>query len=348
MALVPTRQAARLAALLITLLLIAGLLLPGGAARSQMATPIPTPTPPAPFDDSLDGTLDTITLIHYTSRSAYYAITYWSDGLRVAGFLGVPLGPGPYPAIIHNRGGYGEVGWQTVVEIVPLVEAGYVAVASQYRGNGGSEGHEDFGGNDVHDVTNLITLLKSLPDVDPDRIGMMGGSRGGMMTYIALKIDTLSGQNDIKAAVTVGAMSNLLLWDQEVGARNGYDSLLWLPLIGATPAQAPERFIARSAVYWPDLINAPLLLLHGAADDSVPVRHTLMLADRLKQAGKTVSVIIYPGGDHPLTYEQGGMPDALAWFGLYLGGDGVDRSYATHAADINTVQAWFLAQPPYR
>lgn len=327
----------------LSLLLMAGLLLPGAVIHAQMGTPIPTPTLPAP----LDGTLDTLTLIYYTTHSAYYAITYWSDGLRVVGFLGTPLGPGPYPAIIHNRGGYGEVGLQTGIEIVPLVEAGYVAVATQYRGNGGSEGQEDFGGNDVHDVTNLIILLKSLPEVDPDRIGMMGGSRGGMMTTIALKIDTLSGRNDIKAAVTVGGISDLLMWNREVGAQNGFDYRLWLPLIGATPEQAPDRFIARSAVYWPELINAPLLLLHGANDESVSVHHTLNLAERLRQAGKTVQVIIYPEGDHPLTNEYGGMPDALAWFGLYLGGDGVDRSYAAHAADISVVQAWFRRQPSH-
>jgi hypothetical protein len=122
-------------------------------------------------------------LIHYTDHSAYYAITYWSDGYRVAGFLGRPTTLGPHPAVIVNRGGYGETGALTGAEIVPYVEAGYVAAASQYRGNGGSEGGETFGSGDVNDVRNLITLLQAQPQVDPARIGMMGGSRGGMMTH---------------------------------------------------------------------------------------------------------------------------------------------------------------------
>jgi hypothetical protein len=37
-----------------------------------------------------------------------------------------------------------------------------VVVASQYRGNGGGEGHEEFGGAEVHDILNLIPLAKSL------------------------------------------------------------------------------------------------------------------------------------------------------------------------------------------
>ena len=74
-----------------------------GSARAQDATPIPTPTPvsareiapavplasPAPTPTHpLDGAIERLTLIHVTPRSAYYALTYWSDGLRVTGFLG--------------------------------------------------------------------------------------------------------------------------------------------------------------------------------------------------------------------------------------------------------------------
>jgi dipeptidyl aminopeptidase/acylaminoacyl peptidase len=327
-----------IAALLLVMIALAGF--PGGRALSQIATPVPTPTVVVPQN----GTLESARLIYYTPHSVYYAITYWSDGLRVTGFMGRPLTPGPHPAIIHNRGGYGEVGIQTGVEIVPLVEAGYVAVASQYRGNGGGEGREDFGGSDVHDVLNLIAFLKTQPYVDANRIGMMGGSRGGMMTYIALKLDSVNNRHDIKAAVTVGGISDLFQWDQEVGVLYQFDSVLWMPLVGATPEQAPEQFKARSAVYWPQLINAPLLMLHGANDEAVSPQQTLQLAALMQQQGKTAEYIIYPNGDHPLTSYQGGMPDALAWFGAYLGGDGVDRSYAAHVADIIFVQNWFAAQ----
>jgi dipeptidyl aminopeptidase/acylaminoacyl peptidase len=310
-------------------------------AYSQGATPVPTPTPVGPRD----GALDSLILIFHTPRSAYYALTYWSDGLRVAGFLGRPLtSSGPHPAIIANRGGFGEVGIQTGIEIVPYVEAGYVAVASQYRGNGGGEGREDFGGNDVHDVTNLIPLLQSLPYVDPNRIGMIGGSRGGMMTYLALKNETLSGQQRIQAAVTVGGISDLFQWDRDYGALYQFDSVLWRPLVGATPEENPALFQARSAVYWPDLINAPLLLLHGQADNSVSPQQSVTLATLLTQQGKTARLSLYPGGDHPLSNYDGGLREILDWFGQYLGGDGVDRSYESHEAEIRAVAAQMAAR----
>lgn len=64
---------------------------------------------------------------------------------------------------------------------------GYVVVASQYRGNDGGEGIEQFGGDDVNDVLNLIPVLNQLPKADTSRVGIEGGSRGGMMTYLAMK-----------------------------------------------------------------------------------------------------------------------------------------------------------------
>jgi dipeptidyl aminopeptidase/acylaminoacyl peptidase len=89
-------------------------------------------------------------------------IQYLSDGLRVTGMLAVPRRPGTYPCIILNRGGNREFGAWTHASFAgfvgPLVDAGYVVIASQYRGNAGGEGKEEFGGADVDDVLNLIPL----------------------------------------------------------------------------------------------------------------------------------------------------------------------------------------------
>ena len=131
------------------------------------------------------------------------SITYLSDGLEVKGYLALPVEGENLPCVIYNRGGNREAGAlsdpQAVRVLGKIASWGYIVAASQYRGNAGGEGKEEFGGADVNDVLNLIPLLESLPGADPARIGMFGWSRGGMMTYISL------ARTDRIAAAIVGA-----------------------------------------------------------------------------------------------------------------------------------------------
>jgi acetyl esterase/lipase len=279
----------------------------------------PPPAAPPPEDSAgplPDGTVESMTLFYETERSEYYRLTYWSDGLRINGFIGFPKTQGPHPAVIYNRGGMWNAGNLIGIEIVPLVETGYVAVASQYRGNAGSEGIESFGYGDVIDVMSLIPLLQAQPKVDPWRIGMMGGSRGALVTYMALKSETLTGQNRIRAAVTVGGITDLTMWyDQSPD----FAEVLQI-MVGPSPQAAPEQYQTRSAVFWPELISCPLLLLHGENDWIVSPDQSRKLHDKMKALSKDVTLIIYPGDDHPLTGQLGGYPEAVRWFNRYLGG----------------------------
>ncbi|MCU0291258.1 MAG: prolyl oligopeptidase family serine peptidase [Thermoanaerobaculaceae bacterium] len=278
-----------------------------------------------------DGAIESLRLIIRTEHSEYFALTYWSDELRVKGFLGRPREGTCLPAVIYNRGGNLEYGALKGWEIIPYVEAGFVAVASQYRGNGGGEGREQFGGADVDDVMNLLPLLKGLPEVDPERIGMTGNSRGGMMTYLALKRQTLTGTHDIKAAVTIGGVADLFGWlDERPSMIDTFRAL-----IRGWPDKGPYR--ARSAVEWPELINVPLLILHGESDDRVSVEQSRRLAELLTKAGKPVQLITYPGDDHSLSVSRSGLVEGLAWFGHYLGMPGEDSSLERHGDAMQQV-----------
>ncbi|MGB3076412.1 MAG: CocE/NonD family hydrolase, partial [Chitinophagales bacterium] len=137
----------------------------------------------------------------------FFSITYLSDGLKVKGYLAVPKKAGKYPAIIYNRGGNREFGALTDGQLIRFLALtagwGYVCIASQYRGNGGSEGKEEFGGKEVNDILNLIPCLSAIDKADTSRIGMWGWSRGGMMTYLAL-----TKTNKIKAAIVGSGMAD--------------------------------------------------------------------------------------------------------------------------------------------
>jgi len=283
--------------------------------------------------DGADGAMVSSRLICASAQSLYFVITYWSDGLRIKGYLGLPKKGAALPAIIYNRGGNRELGALSGPEIVPYVEAGYITVASQYRGSTGSEGREEFGGADLNDVLNLIPLLQGLPQFDGERLGMVGVSRGGMMTYLALKRLALQGSNRIKVASTVGGIADVINYaEKRTDIR-----LLCRELIGADYDDVPAAYEARSAVCWPECINAPLLLQHGEADWRVAVDPARRLAELLSQAGKVVELLTYPGDDHALTANEGGLPATLAWLHQYIGGPEQEKSYARHQQRIAAV-----------
>lgn len=138
-----------------------------------------------------------------------YRIKYLSDKLKVIGSLIKPKrGRRKFSILIFNRGGnreYGKITDRTLIYLSYLASHGYVVLASQYRGNDGGEGREEFGGKDVNDVLNLIPLGKSLSFTEPDKTVMLGYSRGGMMTYLAIKKGA-----EIKAAAVVGGITDLI------------------------------------------------------------------------------------------------------------------------------------------
>jgi dipeptidyl aminopeptidase/acylaminoacyl peptidase len=189
-----------------------------------------------------------------------------------------------------------------------LASQGYVLIASQYRGNSGGEGREEFGGKDVDDVLNLIPLAKSLPFADPSRIGMLGFSRGGMMTYLAIKEGA-----PIKAAAVVGGLSDLLQFFEGKGKDRMKHVIR--ELVGPDI----EEYRKRSANDWPERINVPVLILHGEADRVVDVSQAKKFGERMKALGKPHELVIFPDGNHGLNNLRSQRDRIiLKWFAKYL------------------------------
>ena len=180
-------------------------------------------------------------------------------------------------------------------------------LASQYRGNDGGQGREEFGGKDVNDVLNLIKMAKSLPFIDPTRIVMLGFSRGGMMTYLAIKHGA-----EIKAATVVGSVTDLgqLYNDRDEGMKN----VIW-ELVGINK----KEWVERSAYYWAENIDVPILILHGEDDWRVKVSQAKKLAERLKELGKVYELVVFPEGDHGLNSHRAERNQKIFdWFEIYL------------------------------
>ena len=182
--------------------------------------------------------------------------------------------------------------------------------ASQYRGVDGGEGKEEFGGKDVNDVLNLLNISKRYPFSDKNNTFMIGASRGGMMTYLALK----QGAN-VNAAVSLYAPSDLLLWAKNRPKMEKYAFNQLIPNIDTHREYVLKN---RSALFWANKVNKPLLLLHGSKDTRVSHVHSTLLEHKLKKIGKTVRLKIYPGERHGL---RGVVKDVLEethlWLKLY-------------------------------
>jgi len=243
-------------------------------------------------------------------------ITYASDGLPVRGVLIRPKVPSAkkWPVIIFNRGGNGQlgslmdnglpcVGMNTscldIADLFQFAKAGFVVIASDYRYQGATVKRDEWGGVEVDDVLNLVPALKSLDFVDPERIYMLGLSRGGTMAYLAIKRGI-----PVEAAAVIGGVTDVKAWVSarpEMGIVNGNEYIDGFAKIWPDyEHRAEEEYRARSAVYWADQINVPVLILHSRTDRMVPVTQALRMAEALQEKNKVYALHIYDRDGHPL------------------------------------------------
>lgn len=248
-------------------------------------------------------------------------VSYDNDSLTIYGYVVSPKGAadGKRPIVIYNRGGNSLFGATDSIalfrEVFPLVKAGYVVIASQYRGgtNGKTKkvGRDEFGGRDVGDVLRLLELSLTLPGVDSRNVFMLGASRGGMMNYLVA-----SQHPRIRAMATMAAPTDLaagLKWRPEM--ERVYEALI--------PDYANNKQAAldsRSALRWADKLptDLPVLILHGEADDRVSVEDSRAMGLRLEQLGIEHKLVVYAGDGHSLQQNRReAYGEVLAWFKHY-------------------------------
>jgi dipeptidyl aminopeptidase/acylaminoacyl peptidase len=252
-------------------------------------------------------------------------ITYLSDGLRVVGYLWRPAAAREgdrLPLLVFHRGGALEdskLRPNSQFGFDRFVRAGYVVIGTQYRGNDGGEGREEFGGADVRDVLAVTRVGQALPYVDPQRVFALGYSRGGMMALLAaragapyLAIATVGAPTDLRDARASGAQGRAAgRTAAEAGSLATARRLI--PDFGADPEGALR---ARSAMAWAEELRAPVLILHGGADPIVSAAaHALPFAARLRELGKVHDLVVYEGDTHGLQMKGRERDDrVLEWF----------------------------------
>ncbi len=255
---------------------------------------------------------------HSVDNTVAEKIVYLSDGLKVKGYIAYPKNNNvKYPCIIWCRGGFGNSGalddFNAQGILGQIASWGYVVLETQYRGNDGGEGKDEFGGKDLNDVLNLIDVAGEIDIADTSNCGIEGWSRGGMMVYLAL------AKTDIfKAAIVSGGITDLQC--------NASESKFMKSLFKASLGKpGSEKFnmncASRSAINFVDKFskNTKLLLLHGTKDKRVPPHNSIDLSYKLIENDFTFRLILLENGDHFLKPHRKEV-DVLRkiWFEKYL------------------------------
>ena len=245
-------------------------------------------------------------------------ITYLSNGLKVKGYISYPVdGSKKYPCVIWNRGGIGNKG---VIDSFTarglfgqIASWGYIVFATQYRGNDGGEGKDEFGGEDVNDVLNLIPLADEIEIADTEKWGIEGWSRGGMMTYL-----TLTKADIFKCAIVSGGIANLRCSSDE----SPFMRRLYEVTMGKYQGEEfYQKCESRSIVKFADKLakTTPILIIHGTEDERVLPHDSLDLSYKLLELKIPFRLVMLEGGDHFVKKHRKEVDEMRRkWFEKYL------------------------------
>lgn len=237
-----------------------------------------------------------------------YEITYRSGDLTISGIMNVPVGEGPFPALVLAHGYIDPAVYTTgrglVREQDHLARQGYVVLHTDYRNHASSDADPD---NEVRlrlgyteDVVNAVLALRdsSLSYIDGDRIGLLGRSMGGGIALNTLVVQPgLVDAAVIYASVSSDAVENFDRWTR--GNPDAQELTEQIFDAYGAPEDNPEFWENVSPVTFVERITEPVLMHHGSADDTCPIEWAYDTRDALADAGKDVTLEVYEGRSTP-------------------------------------------------
>lgn len=215
-----------------------------------------------------------------------------------------PAGPAPdtgRPAVVFVHGaGYlqnSHEGWSGYFREMMfhslLVQQGYVVLDMDYRASRGygrdwrTAIYRQMGHPELEDLADGVAWLTEQAGVDPERVGIYGGSYGGFITFMAL-----FQQPELWAAGA--ALRPVTDWSNY---NDGYTSAIL-----NRPEDDPEAYRRSSPIEFAEGLEDPLLICHGMVDSNVPYQDSVRLAQRLIELQKTDwELASYPVEGHGFT-----------------------------------------------
>ena len=250
------------------------------------------------------------------------------DGIEVPGVLYVPhqaSSQNKAPAIVLVHGGPGgqaQVGYSALTQ--GLVNHGYVVFDINNRGSSGygktfyKMDDRKHGEADLGDVVASKGLLVSTGVVDPQRIGILGGSYGGYMTLAALTLQPDAfkvGVDLFGISNWVRTLTNIPPWWES------FKVALYTEM--GDPKTDSVRLHRISPLFNADKIKAPLMVLQGANDPRVLKVESDEIVAAAKKNGVPVEYIVFPDEGHGFVKKANqirGYTAVIAFLDKYLKG----------------------------
>ena len=243
--------------------------------------------------------------------------------------LAQPAGSGPFPAIVFIHGG----GWYSGNrqgyrgEIEEAARRGYVAVTISYRlmqfdmAEKETTTASPIFPAQIHDAKAAVRWLRASASkyhVDPNRIGVTGGSAGGHLSLLVgltdpqSKLEGESGNPDQSSRVQ--AVVNVF-GPTEMAACYRTSSVAWIfrLFMGGTPDEAAKTYATASPITYVSKDDPPVLTLHGDQDLLVPVAQAITLDEKMKSVGASHTLTVFKGQGHGFVGEYGTKAHDAMW-----------------------------------
>jgi dipeptidyl aminopeptidase/acylaminoacyl peptidase len=243
------------------------------------------------------------------------------DGRQIPAWLYRPSEPnGRVPVVLAIHGGP-EAQERPVYSPVYqyLVSRGIAVLATNIRGSTGyGKSYQrliqrDWGGGDMKDWEHAAKWLRSQDWVEPDRLGVWGGSYGGfaVLTCVTRLPEYWA------AAVDIFGPSNLITFAKAVPPT-------WRRMMKkfvGDPDEDAELLRERSPLTYIENVQAPLLVIQGANDPRVVKSESDQLVEKLQSLRRTVEYIVFEDEGHGFTKrknELATMRASVGWLEQYL------------------------------
>lgn len=248
-----------------------------------------------------------------------------ADGTPIHGWIMKPVNfedGVKYPLVLEIHGGpFGMYAESMMHEFQLLAARGYVVLFTNPRGSTGygddfaGQLYRAWGKNDFPDLMAAVDWAIAEGYVDPERLGVTGGSYGGFMTNWVISHTTR-----FKAAVTGRTVSNMF-------TSFGTDDIFYassIQTLGADPWDDPEIYWELSPITYVENIHTPLLIEQQECDYRCPMEQAEQLYTFLKRLGRTVELVRFPDESHGMS--RTGQPHhrverlryITEWFERYL------------------------------